>query len=62
MTNTKMMGQFVQSEQDAWANYDKLSNDPRVVFLTEISRPHEGGRPSESAPSTGKKRAIGSAS
>ena len=35
LTNTKIMGQFVQSQQDAWANYDKLANDPRVVFLAE---------------------------
>lgn len=29
------MDRFVQSQQDAWKNYDKLANDPRVTFLTE---------------------------
>ena len=35
MTNSKIMGAFVQTQQDAWKNYDKFANDPRVVFLTE---------------------------
>lgn len=35
LTNAKIMGSFVQSQQDAWKNYDKLINDPRVVFLGE---------------------------
>lgn len=38
LTTTKIMGQFVQGQQDAWANYDKLANDPRVVFSP--SQPH----------------------
>lgn len=37
LTNSKIMGQFVQSQQDAWKKYDTLANDPRVVFLTESS-------------------------
>ena len=35
LTNSKIMGAFVQSQQDAWKNYDKLAQDPRVVFLSE---------------------------
>ena len=33
LTNAKIMGQFVQSQQEAWRNYNKLANDPRVLFL-----------------------------
>jgi predicted nucleic acid-binding protein len=29
------MGRFVQSQQDAWRNYDRLAMDPRVLFLAE---------------------------
>src|SRR5207245_6111816 len=35
LTNAKIMGLFVQNQRDAWKNYDKLANDPRVVFLDE---------------------------
>ncbi len=35
LTNAKIMGRFIQSQQDAWRNYDRLSNDPRVVWLNE---------------------------
>jgi toxin-antitoxin system PIN domain toxin len=35
LTNAKIMGRFVQTQQAAWANYDKLANDPRVLFLPE---------------------------
>ena len=35
LTNSRIMGRFVQSQQDAWKNYEKLANDPRVVFLHE---------------------------
>jgi len=35
LTNSKIMGQFVQSQRDAWGNYQQLANDPRVVFLAE---------------------------
>ena len=35
LTNARIMGAFVQSQQEAWNNYDKLANDPRVIFLTE---------------------------
>ena len=35
LTNAKIMGRFVQSQQDAWRNYDWLANDPRVVWLNE---------------------------
>src|SRR6266700_3895850 len=32
LTNSKIMGPFVQSQQDAWKNYDKLTQDPRVIL------------------------------
>jgi uncharacterized protein len=35
LTNARIMGSFVQSQQDACTNYDKLASDPRVVFLSE---------------------------
>jgi hypothetical protein len=35
LTNAKIMGAFVQSQQDAWRTYDSLVNDPRVLFLEE---------------------------
>lgn len=35
LTNSKIMGQFVQSQQEAWKNYDRLAHDPRVLFLSE---------------------------
>jgi toxin-antitoxin system PIN domain toxin len=35
LTNSKIMGRFVQSQQDAWTNYEKLLGDPRVIFLAE---------------------------
>ena len=44
LTNAKIMGQFVQNQCDAWVNYDKLANDPRVVFLTEPAALESGFR------------------
>jgi predicted nucleic acid-binding protein len=35
LTNSKIMGKFVQSQQEAWRAYDALTADPRVVFLFE---------------------------
>ena len=35
LTNSKIMGPFVQNQQQAWAAYDSLSSDPRVTFLQE---------------------------
>lgn len=35
LTNSKIMGAFVQSQQDAWTHYDKFAHDPRVIFLDE---------------------------
>src|SRR5256885_11547191 len=35
LTNSKIMGTFVQNQQEAWRRYDALINDPRVVFLSE---------------------------
>ncbi|MBI3414499.1 MAG: PIN domain-containing protein [Verrucomicrobia bacterium] len=35
LTNTKIMGPFVQSQQDAWKKYDQFAQDPRVIFLPE---------------------------
>jgi toxin-antitoxin system PIN domain toxin len=35
LTNAKIMGRFVLSQQQAWQAYDDLTADPRVTFLTE---------------------------
>jgi len=35
LTNAKIMGKFVQNQQQAWQAYDKFLNDPRVIFLAE---------------------------
>ncbi len=35
LTNSRIMGSSVQTQQQAWTVYDKLSNDPRVLFLNE---------------------------
>jgi len=35
LTNSKIMGRFVQSQQDAWKAFDRLANDPRVSYLEE---------------------------
>ena len=35
LTNSKIMGEFVQTQQLAWATFDKFSADPRVLFLPE---------------------------
>jgi uncharacterized protein len=35
LTNAKIMGPSVQSQQQAWIAYDTLSDDPRVLFIAE---------------------------
>ena len=35
LTNSKIMGAFVQSQQAAWNNYDRFAQDPRVIYLNE---------------------------
>ena len=35
LTNSKIMGRFVLSQQQAWNTYDDLAQDPRVMFLDE---------------------------
>ena len=35
LTNAKVMGKFVQNQQQAWSVYDGLGQDPRVLFLHE---------------------------
>jgi len=35
LTNAKIIGQFVQTQMQAWKNYDLLAGDGRVVFLNE---------------------------
>ena len=35
LTNSKIMGSFVQTQQQAWITFDTLAIDPRVVFLKE---------------------------
>lgn len=37
LTNSKIMGKFVQSQRAAWQNYDTFLSDPRVSFLHEPS-------------------------
>lgn len=35
LTNARIMGAFVQSQQAAWSSYEQLANDARVIFLPE---------------------------
>ena len=35
LTNSKIMGKFVQSQQTAWSSYDVFAKDPRVICLAE---------------------------
>lgn len=35
LTNTNIMGAFVQSQQQAWEHFEKLTRDPRVCFADE---------------------------
>lgn len=35
LTNPKIMGAAVQTQQQAWASYEALAADPRVLFLME---------------------------
>jgi toxin-antitoxin system PIN domain toxin len=35
LTNSKIMGAFVQTQQQAWATYDRYIGDPRILFLPE---------------------------
>ena len=35
LTNSKIMGSVVQTQQQAWASYEALAADPRVVFAME---------------------------
>ena len=35
LTNTKIMGEFVQTQIGAWRIYDSLLRDPRVLFAEE---------------------------
>ncbi|NJM54812.1 MAG: PIN domain-containing protein [Verrucomicrobiae bacterium] len=35
LTNTRIMGAFVLSQQEAWSTYQRLVNDARVIFLPE---------------------------
>jgi uncharacterized protein len=37
LTNSKIMSEFVLNQQQAWATYDLLVQDSRVVFLAEPS-------------------------
>lgn len=45
LTNVKIMGAFVQSQQDAWKNLDNLMADPRIVFLAEPAGVEPAFRP-----------------
>ena len=44
LTNSKIMGPFVQTQQDAWKHYERLVSDPRVVFLPEPPNVEEAFR------------------
>jgi toxin-antitoxin system PIN domain toxin len=44
LTNSKIVGRFVQTQQDAWRQYDLLVSDPRVVFLDEPPAVHAAFR------------------
>jgi len=35
LTNARIMGAFVQSQQAAWFSYEQFTNDARVIFLPE---------------------------
>jgi toxin-antitoxin system PIN domain toxin len=35
LTNRKVMGEEVLTQQQAWNNYDQLHQDPHVAFLNE---------------------------
>jgi len=35
LTNPKIMGRFVQSQESAWKAFDRLMNDPRGSYLEE---------------------------
>lgn len=35
LTNSRIMGPFVQNQQAAWMAYDRFAQDPRTVFLNE---------------------------
>ena len=35
LTNAKIMGKFVQSQQMAWKAFDGFASDPRVILLSE---------------------------
>ncbi len=44
LTHGRIMGAFVQTQQEAWRNFDQLLNDPRVVFLPEPENLEAGFR------------------
>ncbi len=35
LTNGKIMGKFVQTQQQAWSAFDRFLSDPRCIFLEE---------------------------
>lgn len=35
LTNSQIMGKFVQCQENAWRTYEQLADDARVVFLPE---------------------------
>jgi len=37
LTNSVIMGKFVQSQQAAWKRYDTFLSDARVIFLSETT-------------------------
>ena len=55
LTNSTIMGRFVQTQAQAWRTYEKLVGDPRVIFLVEPPGVESAFRNLSSAdsPSTG---------
>jgi uncharacterized protein len=37
LTNSAIMGEFVQTQNEAWATHDSFANDPRVIFVHELA-------------------------
>jgi len=35
LTNSKIMEEFVQTQQEAWRSYNRMSSDPRVFYSAE---------------------------
>jgi uncharacterized protein len=56
LTNPKMMGEDVLTQRQAWAHYEHLRRDGRIVYIDEpqFIEPEWKSRSSRPAPSQGK--------